>query len=56
MPAKVRKTKGGKYKVTTPNATHAKGTSKKKAEAQKQLLNAIDHGFVPDKKPKKKRK
>jgi hypothetical protein len=47
MPAKIEKT-GGKYKVSTPNAVHAKGTTKKKAEAQKRLLNAVDHGWVPD--------
>jgi len=49
MPVKVRKV-GNKYKVTTPGGTKAKGTTKKKAEAQKRLLNAIDHGFRPRKK------
>lgn len=53
MPAKVKKTKGGKYQVSTPNMTHAKGTSKKKAKAQQRLLNAIDHGWKPTKKRKK---
>jgi hypothetical protein len=43
MPAKISKTKGGKYRVSTPNGVHAKGTTKKKAEAQKRLLNALDH-------------
>lgn len=52
MPAKVSKTSGGKYKVSTPNAVHAKGTTKAKANSQARLLNAIDHGFVPDKKKK----
>ena len=47
MPAKVTKTKGGKYKVTTPHGTHAKGTTKKKAESQARLLNAVDHGWKP---------
>lgn len=50
MPAKTTKTKSGKYRVTTPNGVHAKGTTKKKAEAQKRLLNAIDHGFKPKRK------
>ena len=33
----------GRYRVKTPNAVHAKSTSKKKAEAQVRLLNAIEH-------------
>lgn len=49
MPAKVTKTSGGKYKVTTPNGTHSKGTTKEKAKAQQRLLNAIDHGWRPTK-------
>lgn len=48
MPATIKKVKGG-YQVRTPNQVHAKKTSKKKAEAQQRLLNAIDHGFVPHK-------
>jgi hypothetical protein len=47
MPVHLTKLKNGKYKVTTPNGTHAKGTTKKKAEAQRRLLNAIDHGWTP---------
>lgn len=47
MPAKVSQTKSGKYRVRTPNAVHAKGTTKAKAEAQARLLNAIDHGWKP---------
>lgn len=53
MPAKIKKKKGGKYQVSTPNSVHAKGTTKKKAEAQQRLLNAIDHGWKPTKKRKK---
>ena len=53
MPAKITKTKGGKYKVSTPNATHAKGTTKAKAQKQKRLLNAVDHGWKPTKGKKK---
>ena len=33
--------------MSTPNGVHAKGTSKKKAEAQKHLLQAVDHGWKP---------
>jgi len=55
MPVTITKKKGGKFEVKTPNAVHAKATTKTKAEAQKRLLNAIDHGFVPTgKKPKGK--
>ena len=54
MPAKVRK-KGNKYEVRTPSGTKAKGTTKKKAEAQKRLLNAVEHSdWRPTGKKKKK--
>lgn len=53
MPAKVKKV-GKKYQVSTPNAVHAKGTTKAKAEAQQRLLNAIEHN--PDFNPRKKGK
>ena len=52
MPAKITKVKGG-YQVKTSNAVHAKKTTKAKAEKQKRLLNAIDHGFIPTKGGKK---
>jgi hypothetical protein len=55
MPVKVSKT-DGKYRVSTPSGVKAKGTTKKKAEAQKRLLNAVEHGFKPTGKPAKKRK
>jgi hypothetical protein len=47
MPVKIKKTAAGKFKVSTPGGTKAKGTSKKKAEAQKRLLNAVEHGWKP---------
>lgn len=50
MPAKISKTKSGKFSVKTPGGTHAKGTTKSKAERQARLLNAIDHGWMPSKK------
>lgn len=43
MPYKVRKKDGDKYEVRSPSGVRAKGTSKKKAEAQVRLLNAIEH-------------
>ena len=49
MPAKVRKVKGG-YSVRTPHGVHAKKTTKAKAKAQQRLLNAIDHGWKPNKR------
>lgn len=49
MPVKIRK-KGKKYQVSTPNGVKSKGTTKKKAEAQKRLLNAVEHGWKPTRK------
>lgn len=49
MPATVTKNAKGGYSVRTPNAVHAKNTSLPKAKKQQRLLNAIDHGFKPDK-------
>lgn len=47
MPYKISKVKGG-YKVTSPNGTKAKKTSKKKAVAQTRLLQMKKHGIVPE--------
>lgn len=49
MPVKITKTNGG-HRVSTPGGVKAKSTTKKKAESQKRLLNAIEHGFKPTKK------
>ena len=48
MPVTMTKLKSGKYRVATPHGTKAKHTTKKKAEALKRLLNAVDHGWKPD--------
>lgn len=53
MPAKTTALGGGRYRVSTPNGVHAKSTTKEKAMAQSRLLNAIDHGYQPDKAKKK---
>ena len=53
MPVKITKVKGG-YKVSTPHGTKAKSTTKTKAEAQKRLLNAVEHGWHPTGKSRKK--
>ena len=50
MPVKVRKLKDGTYRVSTPSGVKAKSTTKKKAEAQKRLLQAVDHGWKPTRK------
>jgi len=43
VPVTIKKTKGGKYRVSTPSGTKAKATTKKKAKAQERLLNAVEH-------------
>jgi hypothetical protein len=50
MPARMRKLPNGKYRVYTPNGVHARATTRAKAKRQVSLLNALDHGFKPDKK------
>ena len=55
MPVKIAKTKSGKFKVSTPGGTKAKGTTKAKAEAQANLLRAVEHSsWRPTGKPAKK--
>ena len=54
MPVRITKT-DGKYRVSTPGGTKAKGTTKEKAESQKRLLNAVEHGFKPTGKPARSR-
>lgn len=43
MPVAIRKIGKNQYRVSTPSQVHAKHTTKKKAEAQKRLLNAVEH-------------
>lgn len=54
MPVKVKKVKGG-YRVSTPHGTKAKRTTRAKAERQKRLLNAVEHGWKPTGKKAGKR-
>lgn len=42
MPVRITKT-DGKYRVSTPGGTKAKGTTREKAKAQERLLNAVEH-------------
>lgn len=55
MPYRITPTKGGKVKVTSPSGTKAESTTLRKAHKQIRLLNAIDHGYDPDKAPKAKK-
>lgn len=50
MPVRITKL-DGKFRVSTPGGIKSKSTTKKKAERQKRLLNAIEHN--PDFKPRK---
>lgn len=52
MPYTIRKTDG--YRVSSPHRVHAKGTTKKKAEAQVRLLRGVEHGMKPRKKKRRK--
>ena len=50
MPVKIIKNKDNHtYRVITPGGMKSKSTTKKNAEKQKKLLNAIEHGFKPKK-------
>lgn len=54
MPVKKRKLKSGKVRVSTPGGVKAKATTPAKAAAQERLLNAVEHGWKPTKKRKRK--
>lgn len=54
MPAKVKKING--YQVKHGGKISAKKTTKKKAEAQANLLRAVEHGWKPTGKPARKPK
>ena len=47
MPVKIKKLKGGKYRVSTPGGVKAKGTSLKGAKAQETIINMHEHGLSP---------
>jgi len=51
MPVSIQKSGSG-YRVSTPHGVKAKHTTKAKAEAQKRLLNAVEHGWKPSKTSK----
>jgi len=47
MPVRIKKLKGGRYKVSTPGGTKSKGTTLKKAKSQERLLRGVEHGWKP---------
>ncbi len=56
MPYKIRKIRNSnKYTVKNMETGHvaAKSTTRKNAERQVRLLNAIEHGFVPTRRKRK---
>lgn len=52
MPVTIRKKKNG-YEVRTPGGVKSKKTTKKKALAQKRLLQGVEHGWKPTRKKRK---
>lgn len=55
MPYQKRRLKSGKVRVTGPSGVHAKASTPENAEAQLNLLRAVDHGWKPTGKPGRKR-
>ncbi len=53
MPVTIKKLRGGKVQVSTPNMVHAKATTMAKAKSQERLLNAVEHGWTPTDAKKK---
>jgi hypothetical protein len=54
MPTKITKV-GNRYRVSTPSKVHSKGTTLRKAKAQARLLNAVEHGWEPTQRKKKRK-
>jgi len=53
MPYKIRKT-DSKFRVTSPSGVKAKGTTKRKAQKQVNLLRGVKHGWKPTGKKSRK--
>ena len=47
MPVKISCYGDENCQVSTPGGVKAKHTTRKKAEAQKRLINAVEHGWKP---------
>ena len=56
MPVKKRKLKSGKVRVSTPGGIKSKAATPENAAKQERLLNAVEHGWTPTKKKKRKPK
>lgn len=55
MPAEITKQMNGKYMVRSSGGVHGRDMTRKNAEKQCNLLNAIEHGWEPTKGRKRKR-
>lgn len=51
MPVKLKSVGKGRVQVRTPGGIKAKSTTPAKAQRQKRLLNAVEHGWKPTGKP-----
>lgn len=47
MPVKIKSVGKGRVQVKTPGGVKAKSTTPEKAQSQKRLLNAVEHGWKP---------
>lgn len=47
MPVKLRKLPSGKVQVSTPNGVKSRGSTPENARKQRNLLNAVEHGWTP---------
>lgn len=56
MPATIIRQMDGKWMVRTPNRIHARGTTKRNAEKQRNLLNAIHYSDWEPTQGKKRKK
>jgi hypothetical protein len=55
MPYRIDEDDGG-FKVTSPHGVKSKHTSLEKARSQKRLLDAVEHGWTPGGKKKRKKR
>ena len=56
MPYKIIKQMDGQYTVRSPSSIHARGTTLSNAKKQRNLLNAVEHGWKPTRRSKSARK
>ena len=47
----MQKLASGKVRVSTPNGVKSKGSTPANAKRQRNLLNAVEHGWKPTGKP-----